>query len=123
MAEEGGRYRRPLLDIHILAPFVKGPPRAVLKPRIGRVRPFRCWWSRSIRCRTRLPDLGLAVREILGEVGFPELMQRGAHSGVFDLETREVERELHVAAAACVVGAVVADRCHILPNLRVASVK
>ncbi len=32
--------------------------------------------------------LGLAVREILGEVGFRELMQRGADSGVFHLETR-----------------------------------
>jgi len=32
--------------------------------------------------------LRLAVREILGEVGLRELMQRGANSGVFDLETR-----------------------------------
>src|SRR6266851_9840946 len=29
--------------------------------------------------------LGLAVREILGEVGFRELMQRGANRGVFHL--------------------------------------
>ena len=35
-----------------------------------------------------LNGLGLAVREILGEVGFRELMQRGAKSGVFHLETR-----------------------------------
>jgi hypothetical protein len=35
-----------------------------------------------------LNGLGLAVREILGEVGFRELMQRGANSGVFYLETR-----------------------------------
>ena len=35
-----------------------------------------------------LNGLGLAVREILGEVGFRELMQRGAQSGVFHLETR-----------------------------------
>ena len=40
------------------------------------------------RCSTRLTSLGLAVREILGEVGFLELMQRGANSGVFHLETR-----------------------------------
>jgi hypothetical protein len=32
--------------------------------------------------------VGLAVREILWEVGFRELMQRGAKSGVFHLETR-----------------------------------
>jgi hypothetical protein len=35
-----------------------------------------------------LNGLGLAVREILGEVGFRELMQRGAKGGVFHLETR-----------------------------------
>jgi hypothetical protein len=35
-----------------------------------------------------LNRLGLAVRKILGEVGFRELMQRGANSGVFHLETR-----------------------------------
>jgi len=34
-----------------------------------------------------LNGLGLAVREILGEVGFGELMQRGAKGGVFHLET------------------------------------
>jgi hypothetical protein len=32
--------------------------------------------------------LGLVVREILGKVRFRELMQRGAKSGVFHLETR-----------------------------------
>ncbi len=35
-----------------------------------------------------LNGLGLTVREILGEVGFRELMQRRAKSGVFHLETR-----------------------------------
>ncbi len=35
-----------------------------------------------------LNGLRLAVREILGEVGLRELMQRGAKSGVFHLETR-----------------------------------
>jgi len=39
------------------------------------------------RCSS-LNGLGLAVREILGEVGFRELMQRGAKSGVFHFETR-----------------------------------
>jgi len=32
-----------------------------------------------------LNGLGLAVREILGEVGFGELMQRGAKGGAFTL--------------------------------------
>src|SRR6266487_3681566 len=63
--------------------------------------------DRMTRHRFALPfgrqRCSLAVREILGEVGFRELMQRGANSGVFDLETRQVERELNVAAAACVV--------------------
>jgi hypothetical protein len=35
-----------------------------------------------------LNDSGLAVREILGEVGFRKLMQRCANSGIFHLETR-----------------------------------
>jgi hypothetical protein len=35
-----------------------------------------------------LNGLGLAVREMLGKVGFRELMQRGANSGVLHLETR-----------------------------------
>ena len=30
-------------------------PASVLHPRVGRNRPFRCWWSRSIRCWTRFP--------------------------------------------------------------------
>src|SRR5260370_2219887 len=41
--------------------------------------------------------LGLAVREILGEGGFPELMQPGANRRVFPLATRQGEAGRNVA--------------------------
>jgi catechol 2,3-dioxygenase-like lactoylglutathione lyase family enzyme len=46
---------------------------------------FRVIRARYTRVHIRC-GLGLAVREILGKVGFRELMQRRALSGVFHLE-------------------------------------
>ena len=68
-----------LIEIDTLAPIVPRLPLATPRPQHPDPhRPLQC----------SLNGLGLAVREILGEVGFRELMQRGAKGGVFHLETR-----------------------------------
>jgi len=75
------RQRDPLVEL--------AAPATTPSPRLPRPPPRPTTTLIHIgRCSTRLTGLGLAVREILGEVGFLELMQRGANSGVLHLETR-----------------------------------